>query len=55
MGSHPLNLALRFLLELVAIGAVGFWGWRATDSPALFAGNWPATSVNDVVGPLCRS
>lgn len=33
MGSHPLNLALRFLLELVAIGAVGFWGWRATDSP----------------------
>ena len=33
MGSHPLNLAGRFLLELVAWGAVGIWGWRATDGP----------------------
>lgn len=27
MGSHPLNLALRFVLELVAWGALGYWGW----------------------------
>lgn len=26
-GSHPLNLTLRFLLELVALGALGYWGW----------------------------
>ena len=31
MGSQPLNLALRFLLELVAWGAVGLWGWSVTD------------------------
>lgn len=27
MGSHPLNLAWRFLLELAALGAMGYWGW----------------------------
>jgi hypothetical protein len=27
MGSHPLNLTLRFLLELGAIAAMGYWGW----------------------------
>ena len=28
MGQHPLNLAFRFLLELSALGLVGFWGWK---------------------------
>jgi hypothetical protein len=28
MGSHPINLALRFLLELAALSAMGVWGWR---------------------------
>lgn len=28
MGSHPINLALRFLLELTALIAVGLWGWQ---------------------------
>lgn len=28
MGSHPANLALRFLLELVALLSLGLWGWR---------------------------
>jgi len=27
MGSHPLNLALRFLLEIAALGAIGYWGF----------------------------
>jgi hypothetical protein len=27
MGSHPANLAVRFLLELVALVALGRWGW----------------------------
>ncbi len=28
MGSHPLNLAIRFLLEIAALIAVGVWGWQ---------------------------
>ena len=27
MGSHPINLAVRFLLELSALGVMGYWGW----------------------------
>jgi hypothetical protein len=27
MGSNPLNLAFRFLLELAALMALGRWGW----------------------------
>jgi hypothetical protein len=28
MSSNPINLAVRFLLELSALLAIGFWGWR---------------------------
>ncbi len=28
MGSHPINLAVRFLLEISALAALGAWGWR---------------------------
>lgn len=31
MGSHPANLALRFVLELVAMFGLGWWGWSLTD------------------------
>lgn len=31
MASHPLNLALRFILELAAWGAMAYWGWAAND------------------------
>ncbi len=27
MGAHPLNLTLRFLLEVVALVGIGYWGW----------------------------
>jgi hypothetical protein len=27
MGSHPLNLTFRFLLELAALVSMGYWGW----------------------------
>jgi hypothetical protein len=27
MGSHPINLAIQFILELSALAAVGMWGW----------------------------
>ena len=28
MGSHPINLMIRFLLEIAALAAVGIWGWK---------------------------
>jgi len=28
MGSHPINLTLRFILEMAALIAMGVWGWR---------------------------
>ena len=31
MGSHPLNLAVRFLLELAALLVMGYWGWTQHD------------------------
>jgi len=33
MGSHPLNLTLRFLLELTAMWAMGYWGWTQHEGP----------------------
>ena len=27
MGSNPVNLALRFILEIAALFALGYWGW----------------------------
>lgn len=32
MGSHPINLAIRFLLELAALYSLGLWGWRLTNN-----------------------
>ena len=31
MGSHPVNLAIRFLLEIVSLFAIGAWGWSQDD------------------------
>lgn len=31
MGSHPINLTVRFLLELAALAALGYWGWTQHD------------------------
>ena len=55
MGSHPLNLAIRFLLELAALIAVGIWGWKIGDGwtgylyaggiPILFAVIWGVFAV----------
>jgi hypothetical protein len=55
MAYHPLNLALRFLLELSALAALGVWGWRSGDGlhrwllmlvvPALAAVIWGVFAV----------
>jgi hypothetical protein len=29
---NAINLALRFFLEVIALGALGWWGWVQTDS-----------------------
>ena len=31
MGSHPINLAVRFLLEITVLVAIGFWGWNQSE------------------------
>jgi hypothetical protein len=31
MSSHPINLALRFILEITALFALGYWGWTQHD------------------------
>jgi hypothetical protein len=31
MGGHPLNLTLRFFLELAALYCIGYWGWNQYD------------------------
>ncbi len=39
MGSHPINLAVRFILELIALASSGFWAWKQSDGwfPASFS------------------
>jgi hypothetical protein len=55
MGSHPLNLALRFVLEMAALVAIGYWGfdqhsgiWRfviGIGGPVLAAVLWGTFAV----------
>ena len=55
MGSHPLNLGVRFLLEVSALVAIGYWGWSLHDGllrlpmtlgfPTLAAALWATLTV----------
>jgi hypothetical protein len=36
MASHPINLTIRFLLELAALAALGYWGWHQSDGAARY-------------------
>jgi hypothetical protein len=55
MGSHPVNLTVRFLLELTALTATGIWGWRYSDGwfrfvlafgiPVILAAIWGTFAV----------
>jgi len=44
MGSHPINLLFRFLLELLALSAVAYWGYKQSEA-------WPGL-VLAVLVPL---
>jgi hypothetical protein len=37
MGSHPINLGIRFLLEMSALLSLGLWGWRSGNGWLRFA------------------
>lgn len=55
MGSHPINLSIRFILELAALTAVGSWGWSKGDGwlrflfafgiPVILAAIWSVFAV----------
>ena len=57
MGTNPINLGLRFILEIVALGTFGTWGYHQTSSglrwvialflPLLFASLWGIFAVPD--------
>jgi hypothetical protein len=36
MSQNPINLALRFLLELYALVTMGVWGWNQSDNALRF-------------------
>ena len=36
MGSHPINLAVRFLLEIGALLGMAYWGWTQHDGAVRF-------------------
>jgi hypothetical protein len=36
VSQHPLNLAIRFLLEIIALIALALWGWRTNEGAMRF-------------------
>ena len=57
MGSHPINLIIRFLLEISALLSSGMWGWKQSDGwvrfglaigiPIILAAIWGIFAVPD--------
>lgn len=55
MGSHPVNLLVRFLLEISGLVSLGIWGWKQSDGwlrfvlaigiPIIFAAIWGTFAV----------
>ena len=52
MSAHPINLALRFILELAALYALGYWGWTQHDG--LVDWRMPARGIYNLVRSLTR-
>jgi hypothetical protein len=40
MGSHPVNVLLRFLLELCVLAVAGYWGWSVSGGFTRFLLVW---------------
>ena len=40
MSSHPINLAVRFALELCVLAVAGYWGWTTADSGMRYVLVW---------------
>lgn len=61
MSSNPLNLSLRFILEIAALLSVGFWGWSkgagitrfllALGVPLIIAILWATFRIPNDPGP----
>jgi hypothetical protein len=49
MGSHPLNLTLRFLLALAALVIIGAWGWQQAEGVRRF---FPALGLQLLVAAI---
>jgi hypothetical protein len=62
MANHPINLALRFVLELIALFALGYWGWTqhtgilrylwAFGLPLIAAVVWGVFRAVELTGPV---
>jgi hypothetical protein len=57
MGNHPINLAIRLILEICALVSIGIWGWNQIDGwlkfilalglPILLAAIWGIFNVSN--------
>ena len=64
MGSHPINLGVRFVLEIAALVAFAQWGWIAFGSgfqwaaviaaPVVVAAAWGAFNVAGIPAALAK-
>ena len=55
MGSNPINLAFRFVLEIAALFALGYWGWTQHDGFWRFVWSIGLVVLAAVVYVVCCS
>jgi hypothetical protein len=65
MSSNPINLAVRFLLEIFSLVVIGIWGWKQNDNweryvlaiclPILAALIWGTFAVANEMTPAVRA
>ena len=54
VANHPLNLALRFFLELTLLAALGYWGWTQHTGAVRFLFAFAAPSVAAALWAIFR-